>query len=291
MNKNVILKISVFLLFIFVFIAFIQKIVSYLSISTSLKNIIIAIFIIFIGSLFINFIENRIKIFFKRFNVKKRREQNLLNFIFLTLSYLILVLVTLKFLNINVTNILLGGAFIGVILGIAAQSVLSNLFAGIIILLFNQFEIGERIKFTTWQYSFLLPSYPPKFFSNDIVTPGQIGVIYNVGLFYTDFIGDEGFPIKIPNSILIQAAIQRIDKAKFYKLQIKYEVLKKNKFSIIKEKIDKILDSKELSIFERSIYIEESTMESYIVKIVLKSNNSNIDYIKSFVLEKLIDTL
>ena len=290
-KKNLIFSISVFIVFIIVLFAFANKILSYLKLSSSLHNLVLAIVVLIAGTFIINFIENKfIKNIYKVVRMKRRREQNLINFLFLTFAYFILLLVVLKVLNIDITNILLGGAFIGVIAGLASQNLLTNLFAGAVILIFNQFEIGERVKISTWQYDFLLPSYANKFFSSDILTPGYSGVIYNVGIFYTDIKLDEGYPIKIPNSILIQAAVQKLDKVKSFRSQIKYELDKKFKFEDVQNKVNDIIEKSPFEKDSVEIYIDETSLNTYILKIILFTKERNIDLVKSYILEHLIET-
>ncbi len=288
-KHKIIFLISLFIIFVIVLIVFLQKVTNYFRISHSIYSLLIGILVIIIGSFVINFIENSIfKKFFKFAKMKKRREQNILNFVFLLFSYFILILIVLRVLNINITGILLGGAFIGVIAGLASQSILSNLFAGIVVLMFNQFEIGERIKVTTWQYSFLLPSYPNKFFSSDLLLPGYTGVIDNVGIFYTDIMGDDGFPLKIPNSILIQAAIQKFDKVHKFRCQVKYEIDKKRKFEDIKEILDSIIAESPFEVINFQLYIDETSFATYIIKVVIFSTERDIDLVKSYILESFI---
>jgi hypothetical protein len=55
----------------------------------------------------------------------------------LLLGYVVVVLCALSLLHVPVEYLLLGGVLAGVILGIAAQQVLANLFAGVM-LLFSQ---------------------------------------------------------------------------------------------------------------------------------------------------------
>lgn len=57
--------------------------------------------------------------------------------------------ITLDLFGISVERILLGGAFTGVLLGIAAQQTLANLFAGIVLLLAKPFHVGDEIKLTS----------------------------------------------------------------------------------------------------------------------------------------------
>ena len=288
-KNQIIIYIVLFIIIILLLLFLLSKLLVYFNFSYNTDNIILALITLFVGYLFINYINKKIHGSLNKFI--RKREKNMISFIFLIFSYLILIIIILNILHINITNVLLGGAFLGVILGIAAQSTLANLFGGIILLLFRQFDIGEKVKITTWQFSFLLPSYPNKFFSNDLILPGLIGTIDNIGIFYSSFIGDDGIPFKIPNSIMIQAAVQKLNAIKHLRIQIKYEVKKEIPFLKIKEIIDKIIKNANIKNDGYEIYINDTTLTTYIVVLRIQSLNKNEDEVKSIILEKLLEEI
>ncbi len=293
-NKKVISSFFLFILIIIIVILSFSKLLAYLKFPATLHDIALAIVVFLIGYFIINFIDERIIKSIEKYS--RRKQVNMLSFIFLIVSYIVLIIVVLDILNINITNILLGGAFLGVILAVASQSMLSNLFGGIIILLFRQFDPGDKIKITTWQFSFLLPAYPNKFFSKDLVLPGYVGTIDTTGFFYTTFIGDDGIPFKIPNSILIQASILKLDDIKYLNVQIKYEIKKELSFTkarnIIKDVIEKTKKDHGFEVNNFDIYIDETSLITYVVVIKINVQNIESDFsIKTTVLEMLIDKI
>lgn len=64
----------------------------------------------------------------------------------LLVGYIIVVLGALSLLRVPVGHLLLGGVLTGVILGIAAQQVLANTFAGIMILFTKPFSVGDELR-------------------------------------------------------------------------------------------------------------------------------------------------
>jgi hypothetical protein len=56
------------------------------------------------------------------------------------------LVLTLQLLNLPVGQLVLGGALTGVLVGIAAQQTLANLFAGIILLLSKPFVVGDDVR-------------------------------------------------------------------------------------------------------------------------------------------------
>jgi small-conductance mechanosensitive channel len=110
------------------------------------------------------------------------------------------VLVLFDLAGVSVESIFLGSAFAGIILGLAAQTVLANVFAGLMIVLADPYRPGDRVSFITSSYGALAPSYP-----HEMMYPGYSGTIQDVGLIYTVVDLDGGGSAKFPNSIVLSA--------------------------------------------------------------------------------------
>jgi small-conductance mechanosensitive channel len=107
----------------------------------------------------------------------------------LLVGYLIVLLVGLDLFAIPVGHLLVGGAVTGVILGIAAQQTLGNIFAGIVLLFAQPYLPGERIQ----------------------VRSGSLGgvtqgTVTSVGLLFTTLATEDGV-LNMPNSGLLAAAV------------------------------------------------------------------------------------
>jgi small-conductance mechanosensitive channel len=57
------------------------------------------------------------------------------------------LVITLNIASVPVGQLVLGGAVTGVLIGIAAQQSLSNLFAGMVLLFARPFRVGDRVRF------------------------------------------------------------------------------------------------------------------------------------------------
>lgn len=110
------------------------------------------------------------------------------------------VLVLFNLAGVSVESIFLGSAFAGIIIGLAAQTVLANVFAGLLIVLADPYRPGDRVSFITSSYGALAPSYP-----HEMMYPGYTGTIRDVGLIYTIVELDSGGNAKFPNSIVLSA--------------------------------------------------------------------------------------
>jgi small-conductance mechanosensitive channel len=112
-----------------------------------------------------------------------------LSLIISVVGYVILVLAILDLLGVDLSGLLLGGAITGVVVGIAAQQTLGNVFAGMVLLAVRPFVVGERI---------ILRSGP---------LGGEYeGQVVDMGLFYVDLETERG-PVKLPNAGVLAGAI------------------------------------------------------------------------------------
>jgi small-conductance mechanosensitive channel len=107
----------------------------------------------------------------------------------LLVGYLSVLLVGLDLFAIPVGHLLVGGAVTGVILGIAAQQTLGNLFAGIVLLFARPYVPGECIQVRSGALGGIME-----------------GTVTAVGLLYTTLETAEGV-LNIPNSGLLAAAV------------------------------------------------------------------------------------
>jgi small-conductance mechanosensitive channel len=115
---------------------------------------------------------------------------------------IVLALAVAFALGINITSALVGAGFLGIVLGLAAQTVLGNVFAGITLLVSKQFKVGDRLTVNSGNYGYIAQSYP-----HDGLIPGYTGVVTDIGLTHTIMLGDDNVPMTFPNSALIQSMI------------------------------------------------------------------------------------
>jgi small-conductance mechanosensitive channel len=128
------------------------------------------------------------------------------------IGYVFIVMVALNLLHINLGSILVGGAVTGVIVGIAAQSTLSNLFAGFVLLTVRPFSVGQSITLRTYLFGGI----------------EYRGTVTDVNWYYTVLIDEDQKRI-LPNSSVIVSAItlNPQERKQVYTVPIPYSVSKK----------------------------------------------------------------
>lgn len=187
-------------------------------------------------------------------------------FIIRLLGYVIAFIGFFLLVHVSIGAALAAGGFAGLVLGLASQTVLSNIFGGLMILFSRPYKVGDRITVLTWQYGLLAPAYPPKFFSNDFLIPGHTGVVTDISLLYTTIYTDEKVLVKIPNSVMVQAAIFIHNFEELRRIRSKYEVPKDLDPEIVikelKPRIEKID-----GVVEVDIKVLETTFNTYILGI------------------------
>src|SRR5579875_8966 len=106
-------------------------------------------------------------------------------------GYLIVIFAVLAELNVPIEKLLVGAGLAGVVLGIAAQQTLGNVFAGLVLMLARPFRGGDRVR----------------------VRSGALGGIFDarvreMTLTYVTLQTEEG-EYKVPNSAMLAAAVAR----------------------------------------------------------------------------------
>ena len=108
-------------------------------------------------------------------------------------GYVIIIFAEFGVLDVSVTHLLVGAGFAGIVLGIAAQQSLGNVFASIVLLLARPFVVGDRIR----------------------IRSGALGgnfdaTVMGISLTYVTLRSDDG-TIKIPNSVMLATAVGTVD--------------------------------------------------------------------------------
>jgi hypothetical protein len=122
-------------------------------------------------------------------NVIGQAHAGVLRYVLLLVGVLTVITIELAIGHIEVRQLLVSGAVLGVLVGIAAQQSLANLFAGLVLLFARPFRVGDRVRFRAGALS------------------GEVeGMVIDVSLTYVRLQTDEG-PVLLPNSQALAAAV------------------------------------------------------------------------------------
>jgi small-conductance mechanosensitive channel len=99
------------------------------------------------------------------------------------------IIITLQLLKVPISNLLIGTAFTAVLLGIAAQQALGNVFAGVMLMLARPFSVGDQVRMRAGALG------------------GEIqGTVTDIGISYTRVDSTEGL-LSVPNALALTAVV------------------------------------------------------------------------------------
>ncbi len=126
------------------------------------------------------------------------------------LGYGIIVVEALHLLDVKVVSILVGGAVTGVIVGIGAQSTLSNLFAGVILFTLHPFSVGQTVIIRSSLFGGI----------------DYTGAVTDVNWFHTIIVNEDNQRVIIPNSTVIVSAVTIVSSIRIqrYVISLPYSV-------------------------------------------------------------------
>lgn len=110
-------------------------------------------------------------------------------------GYVIVLFSVFAVLGVSIQRLLIGAGLIGIVVGIAAQQSLGNIFASLVLLLARPFVVGDRIR----------------------IRSGALGGVFDatvleIGLTYVTVRVEDG-EMKIPNSAMLGAGVGRLPSA------------------------------------------------------------------------------
>ena len=112
-----------------------------------------------------------------------------LRYVLVLIGVFAVITIELALGRIDVKQLLVGGAVTGVLLGIAAQQALGNLFAGLVLLFAHPFRVGDHIRFRAGALS------------------GQIeGIVTDISLTYVRLETSLG-RVLVPNALALASAV------------------------------------------------------------------------------------
>jgi small conductance mechanosensitive channel len=112
-----------------------------------------------------------------------------IGFLLRLMTIVLATVVALRIAGLQGGTLAVGGGFTAVVVGLAAQQVLGNLLAGVVLITNRPFRVGERVRLQAG------------------VLAGQTeGVVGQLGLFYTTLVSGAD-RILVPNGVLIQCVV------------------------------------------------------------------------------------
>jgi small-conductance mechanosensitive channel len=153
------------------------------------------------------------------------RGKGLVNF-FQIVAALVIVLTISAVFQFSLTGFLVGAGFLGIVLGLAAQQVLGNIFAGIAMVFSKPFELGDRVTLINSSYSIISSTY-----DHESMWNGYTGVVKDIGIFYTHVELDDGTPSVFPNSVVVGSLVINHSKVAAHSVRVRMNLDKRISFN------------------------------------------------------------
>ena len=205
------------------------------------------------------------------------------------IGYAIVVIIALSIFGVTLDVALAGGTVTGLVLGLGAQLVLSNFFAGLVILTTGFVKAGDEVRLLNSSIPYQaanLPAY--KYFSADNINIGYRGRIVEVGLMFSSMITDTGLGLKVPNQMIFNSAIvdYRPTQSGMRILQVRYEFsIDYDPDEVLARVRESLSDIKQV----QKIMFNEQSDKQYLIVLVEFAVTMNEDWtvIKSEMLRRL----
>ena len=219
-----------------------------------------------------------------------KAETKPITMIIMIIGYFIVLLAVLAALGINVSSVILSAALFGAVIGLATQTILSNIFAGLILVFTKPFKVGDYVTINAWQFGKAYPTIAPKYFSVDrFEAAGYSGVIENITLNYTKIHLEGENTVTIPNGVLMQASFTVIKGSQW--IQARFEVPKTIRFDDLRGKLISVIEKVDGYAGESKLAVDETTMTSYIIMIRVLTSSRELLNAKGKLLEGIMDVV
>ncbi len=184
---------------------------------------------IIVGVVFITLFSGMLEMYGK--STKNERDMHELAHIFRLIAYPVLALVLLHTLDISISSLLVGAGFLGIIVGLAAQTSLGNIFSGLSIMYARPIRVGDKVTLST-SVGMQAPSHP-----HELTLNGLTGTVKMIGLIYTRIQRDDLTVVYVPNSILNQGLILNHSRNDQRQIRIRLEVRRGIDLDLFKERL------------------------------------------------------
>lgn len=203
---------------------------------------------------------------------------------FYVVAAIILILIISAVFNFNLTGILVGAGFAGIVLGLAAQQVLGNIFGGLSLLASQPFEIGDRITLVTGTFSLMAETYPHEGQLN-----GFTGVVTDITIFFTKLDLDNGTPAIVPNAVVISSMAVNHSRISSRTVRVRVDLDKRIDFEVFKQRFFESIKKYEVIEPDKSrIETVDIGSTTYQVAIIVWTKSAFEEPIKTIVIQNAL---
>ncbi len=183
----------------------------------SWARLIKAAVVLIVGGIISRILERRI--FSQSFDKLGPQRSTALRYMTRLLLFVVISVAVLTAFGVGLPSVIFGGTFLTVIIGLAGQTIFSNIVGGLWLIFFRPFHIGDTIGLVTWQYPVLMPSFP-----HEALRPLYVGRVLDINLMYTEIMNQDGYPQLIPNGIITQSFIENRSQIGLRRVRLRFDM-------------------------------------------------------------------
>jgi small-conductance mechanosensitive channel len=184
----------------------------------------------------------------------------------------------------SLAEILTTAGFLGIVLGLAAQTTIGNFFGAMAIIGSRPFDVGDRITFVSSSFAVQPTTYP-----HENQPSGYTGTVYDIGLIYTLLVGDDNVPLSVANGQLVQALIINHTRAGRRTIRLRLSAPKKVPLDTLKQEIlDSLKGLPGVSEHGAEVRLLSMTLDGYDLVVIIPMEGTNEEALRSLVIERVL---
>lgn len=223
-----------------------------------LINIVVALFVLFIGLKIINIIDKKLKSPHKRSKIDPNAKGFLISFTTISLKVLVIV-IALSIVGVPMASLVTVIGSSAVAIGLALQGGLSNIAGGVMLLIFKPFKVNDYIS-----------------------TNGYDGTVKSISIFYTTIVTIDNKIIQLPNGTLSNSNIINYTANKNRRVDINVSVSYDSDIEKVKKILNKIINKHENVLHEEDNYVRLMSHDSSALVFTLRAWTKTEDYWKVY---------
>ncbi len=211
------------------------------------------------------------------------RAHGIKNVFYIVAAIVVIVIVSTVF-SINLTSFLVGAGFAGIVLGLAAQQVLGNIFGGLSLLASRPFEIGDRITLVTASYSLMGATY-----AHEAMLNGFTGVVRDITIFFTKMDLDNGTPAVFPNSVVVGSMAVNHSKVSSRSVRARMDLDKRTDFEVFSTKfLESIKEVENIDASRSTVEIADAGTTTYQVLMVVWTTSRYEEPVRTIIIKNAL---
>ncbi len=252
-------------------------------IPTSWAHLIKAAVVLIVGGIVSRILERRI--FSQSFDKLGAQRSTALRYMTRLLLFVVISVAVLTAFGVGLPSVIFGGTFLTVIIGLAGQTIFSNIVGGLWLIFFRPFHIGDTIGLVAWQYPVLMPSFP-----HEAMRPLCVGRVLDINLMYTEIMNQDGYPQLIPNGIIAQSFIENRSQIGVRRVRMRFDMANETPPAMFTDRLRGLLAAEfsEEPEFMPEVYVQDIYPTAYSVVVCVYSSEKE-DAIRDRVLTHAID--